>query len=83
VTDAGLDVFELKSASWDLVFEADDGPPGPTRDVRAIFDMNDDGTPEIIEHFGEPPDGRGFEIVLQRRSSGDWEEIADNEDHGP
>lgn len=55
----------------------------PVYAVRSIVDLNDDGMPEIVEHFSEYADGRGYEIVLGRKPNGEWTELADNQDSGP
>lgn len=55
----------------------------PVYGLRAIVDMDGDGMPEIVQHFSEYDDGRGFEIVLARRPKGDWDAVASNQDTGP
>ena len=56
----------------------------PLYRLRAIVDMNGDGLPEVIYHFNEYADGRGFEVVLSPKRGGQvYEQTADNQDNGP
>lgn len=55
----------------------------PVYGLRAVFDMDGDGVPEIVQHFSEDATGHGFEVVLSRKANGDWHEVASNQDTGP
>ncbi|APR76725.1 Hypothetical protein A7982_02072 [Minicystis rosea] len=56
----------------------------PLYRLSAIVDMNGDGLPEVIYHFNEYDDGRGYEVVLSPKRGGKvYEQIADNRDDGP
>src|SRR5262249_14658269 len=74
--DEGLILFERDGAAWDRVYSAEvKGTTWPVYALRAVLDMDDDGVPEVIEHFAEYADGRGFDVVVQRDSTGDWSEV--------
>lgn len=82
-----LAVYARRHGRWRRVYRTSVAQrprqPWPTYGVRAIVDMNGDGVPEIIYHFAEYRDGRGFEVVLGKRARTGWRELADNEDTGP
>lgn len=76
-------VAELEKGKWRRRFNQKTFAGFPVYAVRAVLDMNDDGMPEIVQHFSEYDSGAGFEVVLARKPNGDWHEIASNEDTGP
>jgi hypothetical protein len=56
----------------------------PVFEHRAIVDMNGDGVPEVIAHFNEQSEGRGYEMVLASSDGGrSFEHVADNHDSCP
>jgi hypothetical protein len=56
----------------------------PLFEHRAIVHMNGDGVPEVIAHFNEQSDGRGYELVLASSNGGlSFQHVADNEDTCP
>jgi len=76
-------VAELITGKWKRRYHDKNFAGFPVFAVRAVVDMNDDGMPEIIQHFSEDASGHGFEIVLARKPNGEWDDVASNEDTGP
>lgn len=76
-------IAELEKGKWKRRYNQKTFTGFPVYALRAVIDLNDDGTPEVIQHFSEDASGHGFEVVLGRKPSGDWVEISSNEDTGP
>lgn len=77
-------VMTRNGDAWKRVFRTTQrNPEWSTFSIKAIVDMDGDGTPEIVYHFSEYADGRGHEVVIGKATSGKrrWKELANNEDN--
>jgi hypothetical protein len=85
-TRASITVAYAEKQRWRVAFRETYGRSAswPLYQVRAIVDMSGDGVPEIIYHFNEYEDGRGFEVVLAPARGGRrYRQVSDNQDNGP
>ena len=71
-------VASLANASWTVVNQVRSGKPTQRVCYRplAVFDMNGDGTPEIVLRFIEDDGAWWGEAVLKRSAAGRWTEVA-------
>jgi hypothetical protein len=85
-TPRSITVAYADGTKWRRAFREvyDEGRWHPLHRLSAIVDMNGDGLPEVIYHFNEYADGRGFEVVLAPKRGGRvYEEASNNRDDGP
>jgi hypothetical protein len=84
-TRASITVAYAEKKRWHVAFRESYGRrwTWPLYQVRAIVDMSGDGLPEIIYHFNEYEDGRGYEVVLAATRGRRYRQVSDNEDNGP
>jgi hypothetical protein len=86
VTRSTVTVAYAEGNRWHRAFRESYGPEAgwPLYALRAIVDMNGDGLPEVVYHFNEYEDGRGYEVTLAARRGGrSYEQVTDNRDDGP